>query len=529
MQFTIKNKGILLVIFVIFGIFINFLVVYMMLSSTKDEYNKLNEALEHSNTARDLMENGLRFTSSRQVATHDLTQTMAKNTMNQSINGLQDGVNKLQIIKQKSSQDIVERTKPFIAHAKELHKKVMANEKPTVSDAKQSLKYWREVKLVLESEIDRLNKNVETGKSSFDILLEEAQRNIIVFSIVGLILFIVVILFFIRSITRPIDNIVIAAKDLVSGEGDLTRRIDDKSNDEIGMCAKSINGFIIKTQELVEEAKKLSSENSSTSHELYVTANNVGEKVQQSTNLLQGTVLQAKSIQAELHSSLEFAKSSKDEILNANEDLVDANKDIATLITKVQSSAQEEVELAHKISVLAGEAASVQDILEVINDIADQTNLLALNAAIEAARAGEHGRGFAVVADEVRKLAERTQKSLIEIKSTISVIVQSINDASENMNINSKEIEELSQIATQVEEKLEYVVQKMAIAVNATDKTVNNFIKTGEDVEMIVTQITQIGIIGEENADSAKEISTASNQLGMLTQNLCEKLDNFKT
>ncbi|MDD2904753.1 MAG: methyl-accepting chemotaxis protein [Sulfurimonas sp.] len=127
---------------------------------------------------------------------------------------------------------------------------------------------------------------------------------------------------------------------------------------------------------------------------------------------------------------------------------------INSTVERIQSVANKEHELSGNLQSLAENAQETKQILVTIGDIADQTNLLALNAAIEAARAGEHGRGFAVVADEVRKLAERTQKSLAETAATINVLIQSINDSSQELNKNMDEMMDLTQYVGTVDGKM---------------------------------------------------------------------------
>ncbi len=145
----------------------------------------------------------------------------------------------------------------------------------------------------------------------------------------------------------------------------------------------------------------------------------------------------AKSIEQKAVTLTNAIENLQSTTLRETEDVVNV------LQSKITTASEKENELAVKLGQLSQDAEQVKDVLTVIGDIAEQTNLLALNAAIEAARAGEHGRGFAVVADEVRKLAERTQKSLSETNASISVVVQSIEDSSEHMNSNAKEIEHL--------------------------------------------------------------------------------------
>ncbi len=372
-------------------------------------------------------------------------------------------------------------------------------------------------------EIDTLTQKIiqQKSKDSFMYVLT-----------ITIILIVIVFIFAISillSITGSLQKILKAANDLYEGEGDLTKRLNIVLSDEIGAVAVAIDNFIKKVQAMTNTAKQVSSENAAISHELSQTSLMVKENVEESVAIIDGVNKQAEETQSTIASSITQSQESQKEILQAKEHLDVAREEIITLTSKVLTTAESEEVLSHDMETLSSDAEAIKTVLVVIADIADQTNLLALNAAIEAARAGEHGRGFAVVADEVRKLAERTQKSLAEINATINIIVQSIVDTSMKMSTNSQEIQELSNIAQDVEEKLTLTVGIVQKAVEASKLTVDDFKHTGENIDNIVNRAEQANNISFVNAKSIDEIHTTAEHLYVLTNDLDTKLETFKT
>ena len=354
--------------------------------------------------------------------------------------------------------------------------------------------------------------------------------NALIGTAIFIVLMILISLFIIKIvIIDKLKTLQDATYDLAKGDGDLTKRVQVAKGDEISEVALNINEFIEKVRVTVSEATSTSASNTEIASTLSRASVDMKAKSQEESNIVHEVARDGQELQNILSVSIEQAKATKENIDQTGQTLKDVNAQIVNLANEIEERSHDELELSQKLVDLSSETAAVKNVLEVIADIADQTNLLALNAAIEAARAGEHGRGFAVVADEVRKLAERTQKSLSEINTTISVITQSVNDASEHMSVNAKAIEALSHNASEVEADISSSVNAIEDSIIQVDETVTGYISNSKTIATMITKVGNIEKISQENQGTIEEISEASSNLMQMTNNLNNLLQGYKT
>lgn len=337
--------------------------------------------------------------------------------------------------------------------------------------------------------------------------------------IIGLIFLII------RSVLIPLN---ILTKAIVSNDRDLTMRYTTPYNDELKEIADSLNGFMERLRTTVQGAINASDENAAVAHQLSTTSNSIGKRAEEESSIVQQTTQTGNKAKKQIDESVKSSQKAKEEISQTNEALMEANKIFELLIAKIAQTAEVESTLQQKMDALFQDADRVKGVLNVINDIADQTNLLALNAAIEAARAGEHGRGFAVVADEVRQLAERTQRSLVEINATVSVIVQAITDSGNQMDENAKLFEELVRQSEAVSSKIDSSVNLMVNSLSVVDSAAQTSEKSGEEIKKAMEEIHHINEITTSNARDLEEIASAAEHLHEVTQKLNDQLHYFK-
>ncbi len=358
--------------------------------------------------------------------------------------------------------------------------------------------------------------------------VEEQLNSSIFLAIISIVLSIVAMVVLLSYLFKPLDRLGKTINDLAEGEGDLTKRLTAKGNDEISKISKDVNTFIQKIQTLISNSKQTSNTNLDVATKLKDTFLEVGKRVQKETALIGDTVSKGERVVEDVEHTLNVAKKNSKNLTNAGANLDTIKEEMSKLNNMLNTIATRGLELSDRLSQTSQNTAEVKDVLTVINDIADQTNLLALNAAIEAARAGEHGRGFAVVADEVRQLAEKTQKSLTEINTTINVVVQSVNDISTDLNHAARGVEDTSHVSEKLRKEVDKNVQIINQSINDNIQNTQEYQKASNSVNNIIAQIKTINDIANVNSKSAKEVGSASDNLSKLANQLYQELGKFK-
>ena len=370
----------------------------------------------------------------------------------------------------------------------------------------------------VEGEMDNIQSTVSFAYSSILIVI-----------ITGLIVAIVVYILSIKLIVNPIVNVASNLKDIAEKGGDLTQKIKISGNDEVTDLSKGFNLFMDKTREIISQVKQSSTQVSSETSSL----NQIIEETVEGALNQSSETEQVASAVTEMIATVANVASHADEAASvsevANSNTEKGRKCVQETADSIQRLAAEMKKATEVINQVMNEADNIGGVLDVIKSIAEQTNLLALNAAIEAARAGEQGRGFAVVADEVRTLASRTQESTTEIQAMIDVLQEGTKNAVDVILRSHEQTEESVKSSLNAGETLNDIFDAMT-SINAINQQIAIATKEQETTSrMIGSNADNIYSIAESTAEKANLAKQSTNLLQEKSNEMNQLVSSFKT
>lgn len=360
---------------------------------------------------------------------------------------------------------------------------------------------------------------------------EEADTlvtKIIVIALVALLVLVAVISVISKNIASPLRHLARALNDIANGDGDLTRRLPVKGSDEVATLSLAFNTFSERIRELISDIADRSQRMASISTQLEQhsqqsrsgseTQSREVENVASAMNEMNATV-------AEVASSAQLAA---DSAQKGNHQVSDGLSIVDSVVSSIQQQAEDIRGAANAISELEQGSQEIGAVIHVIREIADQTNLLALNAAIEAARAGEHGRGFAVVADEVRTLATRTHSSTQEIEDTIAKLQQQTERAVEKMTQSQSRSSESVSNVERARDALMQIADEMKQITGMNMQIASATEEQSATTEELLRNIQQINDVAEDALQGAQETASSSQQIREVAEHLNRTVQRFK-